>query len=225
MALIAVPDVIPIFPLPQIVPLPGEVLPLHIFEPRYREMVRDALSSHGMIGMVQILPGHEEEQLYEPPVREVGCACVIAMHRELEDGRFLIWLLGVERFRIEQELDTLTRYRLASIRHETRAQGTENVAPSLSRLTILASLTAFLDDKVEGGEAAVNELVGQLARVDDEPLAAAVAQLLGVSGDRKQDLLEASCMEERFSMVQKELDEILAEKASAAGPPKPRLLN
>ena len=224
MVMVPVPDVIPIFPLPKTVLLPGEVLPLHIFEPRYREMIRDALSSHGIIGMVQILPGHEQEQPLNPPVREIGCACVIARHSEFEDGRFLIWLLGVERFHITQELDTLTQYRLVSIRHDAEVRGAEDSAPSLARLTVLASLTVFLDDKVEGGEAAVNELVSQLAQVEDEPLTAAVAQLLGVTGDRKQDLLEASCIAERFAMVQKELDEALAQMASA-GQFKPRLLH
>lgn len=219
-----VPDVIPIFPLPHIVPIPGEVLPLHIFEPRYREMVRDALLSNGIIGMIQILPGHEAEQLLDPPVREVGCACVIAKHSEFEDGRFLIWLVGVERFRIARELDTLTRYRLASICHEAESQSERQSAPSLARLTVLASLTAFLDGRMEGGETAVNELVRQLAKVDDEALAAVAAQLLGISGDRKQGLLEASSIEDRFSMVQGELDGALSERITL-GKAWPRLLN
>ena len=219
-----VPDVIPIFPLPHIVPIPGEVLPLHIFEPRCREMVRDALLSNGIIGMIQILPGHEGEQLFDPPVREVGCACVIAKHSEFEDGRFLIWLVGVERFRIEQELDTLTRYRLASICHESGSQSQVRPAPSRARLTLLASLTAYLDGRMDGGETAVNELVHQFAKVDDGALAAVAAQLLGISGDRKQGLLEASSIEDRFSMVQGELDEALAERKTL-GEAWPRLVN
>ena len=58
---VMMPDVLPIFPLPRTVLLPGEVLPLHIFEPRYRDMVRDALGGHRVIGMVQLEPGHEGE--------------------------------------------------------------------------------------------------------------------------------------------------------------------
>lgn len=221
---VRVPHVIPIFPLPNIVPIPGEILPLHIFEPRYREMVRDALSGDGIIGMIQILPGHEAEQLSDPPVREVGCACVIAKHSEFEDGRFLVWLVGLERFRIERELDTLTRYRLASVCHEAETARGARSAPSLVRLTLLASLAAFLDGKIEGGETAVNDWMGQLAKVDDDALAAVAAQLLGLSGDRKQSLLEAFSIEDRFSIIQGELDGALAEM-KAIGETWPRLLN
>jgi Lon protease-like protein len=169
-------------------------------------MVRDTLDSHRIIGMVQILPGHEEEQLFSPPVREVGCAGVIARHSELEDGRFLIWLLGVERFRIRQELRTLTRYRLASIRHESAPSASKPDGLTLKRLTLLASMTVLLDGRMEGGEEAVNGLVRQLGRVEDEPLAAAAAQILGLSGEVKQRLLEAGGPEERFDLLRMEFD-------------------
>ncbi len=206
MAAVPVPDVIPIFPLPQTVLLPGEVLPLHIFEARYTEMVRDALASHHIIGMVQILPGHEKEQPFNPPVRDVGCAGVIARHTETEDGRFLIWLVGVERFHISQELETVTRYRLASIRHDGAEGETARQGLSLRRLNLLASLTAFLDGKMEGGEDAVSDLMRQMGQVGDEALAAAAAQVLGVTAERKQRLLEVQSIEERFDLLQRELD-------------------
>jgi uncharacterized protein len=221
---VPVPDIIPIFPLPETVLLPGEVLPLHIFEPRYREMVRDALGGHRIIGMVQILPGHEGEQLFNPPVREVGCAGVIARHHEMEDGRFLIWLLGVERFRIRHELSTLTSYRLASILHESSSRPGADAGLTLKRLTLLASLTDLLDRRVEGGEAAVNDLVSQLGKVDDEPLAAAAAQILGLSGEEKQRLLEAQGTEERFDLLRGELETALVQ-AEEALPFRPRPLH
>jgi uncharacterized protein len=224
MALVAVPDIIPIFPLPETVLLPGEVLPLHIFEPRYREMVRDALGGHRIIGMVQILPGHEGEQPFNPPVREVGCAGVIARHQEMEDGRFLIWLLGVERFRIRHELATLTRYRLVSIRHESSSRTGADETLTLKRLTILASLTSLLDRRVEGGEQTVNDLVRELGKVDDEPLAAATAQILGLSGEEKQRLLEAAGTEERFDILRDGLETAL-ERAAEPLPFPPRLLH
>ncbi len=206
MNLVPVPDVIPIFPLPKTVLLPGEVLPLHVFEPRYRQMVRDALDSHGIIGMVQILPGHEREQPFDPPVHDVGCAGVIARHREMEDGRFLIWLIGVERFRITGELRTLTQYRVVSIAHEGSPEQEPHPGLGEQRLHLLASLTAYMDGKVEGGEIVVNDLARQLAQVGDEPLAAATAQIMGLMGERKQQLLEASDLEERYRVLQGELD-------------------
>jgi uncharacterized protein len=224
MALVPVPDIIPLFPLPETVLLPGEVLPLHIFEPRYREMVRDALGGHRIIGMVQILPGHEGDQLLNPPVREVGCAGVIARHAEMEDGRFLIWLLGVERFRIRHELSTLTRYRLASIRHESSSRAGAGESLTRKRLTLLASLTDLLDRRVGGSEEEVNDLVRELGKVDDEPLAAATAQILGISGEEKQRLLEAQGTEERFDLLKGELETAL-ERAEEALPFRPKLLH
>ena len=93
---VLVPDTIPLFPLPRTVLLPGELLPLHVFEERYRAMVREAVVGHRVIGIVAVAPGHEEEHLDAPPLEEVGCVGFVAQHRELDDGRFLIWLVGLE---------------------------------------------------------------------------------------------------------------------------------
>jgi len=161
--------------------------------------------------MVQILPGHEGEQPFAPPVCEVGCAGVIARHREMEDGRFLIWLLGVERFRITGELQTLTQYRVVSIAHESPPEQEPRPGLGEQRLHLLATLTVYMDGNVEGGEAVVNDLARQLAQVGDEPLAAATAQIMGLAGERKQRLLEASDLEERFRVLQRELDLAVAE--------------
>ena len=97
------PDWIPIFPLPSVVFFPGVDLPLHIFEPRYREMTEAALEGDRRIGMVTVQPGHVAEMAGDPPVFEVGCAGRITEHRRHDDGRFDIVLIGEERFRIEDE--------------------------------------------------------------------------------------------------------------------------
>ena len=93
-------DLLPLFPLPNVVLFPNVFLPLHIFEPRYREMVADALASDRMIGMVLLRPGWERDYEGRPPVYPIGCSGVITHVERLADGRYNIVLRGVERFRI-----------------------------------------------------------------------------------------------------------------------------
>jgi Lon protease-like protein len=108
------PPTIPIFPLPNAVLFPNVFLPLHIFEPRYRAMVRDALAADRIIGMVLLQPGFEANYEGRPRVFPVGCAGVITHSEPLPDGRFNIVLRGLEKFRIVGE-DTSQPYRLANI--------------------------------------------------------------------------------------------------------------
>ncbi|MBI2187106.1 MAG: LON peptidase substrate-binding domain-containing protein [Acidobacteria bacterium] len=108
------PGTIPIFPLPNVVLFPNVFLPLHIFEPRYRAMVADALEGDRIIGMVLLQPGYEANYDGRPPVFSVGCAGVITHAEALGDGRYDIVLRGLERFRITGE-DHVKAYRLAHI--------------------------------------------------------------------------------------------------------------
>lgn len=108
------PPTIPIFPLPNVVLFPNVCLPLHIFEPRYREMVKDALASDRIIGMVLLQPGFEANYEGRPRVYPVGCAGVITHSEPLPDGRFNIVLRGLEKFRMVGE-DESRPYRLAHI--------------------------------------------------------------------------------------------------------------
>jgi hypothetical protein len=91
---------LPIFPLPDVVLFPGALLPLHVFEPRYRELTRRALEGEGLIAMALLEPGHEEEYFGNPPIRPVVGVGRIVDHRRLEDGRYTLVLLGVARARI-----------------------------------------------------------------------------------------------------------------------------
>src|SRR5690349_21911407 len=84
------PPTIPIFPLPNVVLFPNVFLPLHIFESRYREMVKDALASDRIIGMVLLQPGYEANYEGRPRVYPVGCAGVITHSEPLPDGRLHI---------------------------------------------------------------------------------------------------------------------------------------
>ncbi len=100
---IALCETLPIFPLPGVLLLPRGQLPLNIFEPRYLAMTRDALAGDRLIGMVQ--PSDPHQPLSgSPPVYPTGCAGRITSFSETEDGRFLITLTGLCRFRISEEL-------------------------------------------------------------------------------------------------------------------------
>jgi Lon protease-like protein len=109
---------IPLFPLPNVTLFPATQLPLHIFEPRYRAMVTDALESERLIGMVMLRPGWESQYEATPRVYTVGCAGFITHADRLPDGRYNIILRGMEKFRIVQERIARTgaeRYRIAQI--------------------------------------------------------------------------------------------------------------
>jgi uncharacterized protein len=108
------PPTIPIFPLPSVVLFPNVFLPLHIFEPRYREMVTDALAGDRMIGMVLMRPGWEGQYEGRPPVYSVGCAGLITFSEQHPDGRYNIVLRGLEKFRILDE-DHSRSYRVARV--------------------------------------------------------------------------------------------------------------
>lgn len=102
------PDTIPIFPLPGAIVMPGNELPLNIFEPRYLNMVSDALSTHHMIGMIQPDPAARDENgLYQ-----TGCAGRITQYRETNDGCIQMVLSGVCRYDLGEELPTTRGYRL-----------------------------------------------------------------------------------------------------------------
>jgi Lon protease-like protein len=195
---IQVPDVIPIFPLSDTVLMPGEVLPLHIFEERYRAMVRDALATHRVIGMVQALPAAAADDVGLAQVREVGCIGFIAQHQELQDGRFLMWLLGLERFQIDQELSSSTDYRQVRVHYtpvEVSALQLAGIQP------LRQELRTMLPRLVDAEQSTQAMLARQMEEVTDTQLIALACQILELGADRKQEILEAASQTDRFLMV------------------------
>jgi uncharacterized protein len=102
-ALVSIPQVVPLFPLPNVVLFPKVTLPLHVFEPRYKKMVADALAGHQTIGMTLLRPGWESDYQGRPPLYGSGCAGRIEKWEELDGGRYNILLRGLTRFRILEE--------------------------------------------------------------------------------------------------------------------------
>jgi Lon protease-like protein len=112
------PSEIPLFALPNVVLFPAALLPLHIFEPRYRAMVSDALDGERLIGMVMLRPGWKPHDEGTPDVYSIGCAGFITHADRLPDGRYNIMLRGLEKFRIAQERQAregAEMYRVAQI--------------------------------------------------------------------------------------------------------------
>lgn len=110
----ALPAEVPLFPLPEVVLFPGSTRPLLIYEPRYREMVADALQGNRIIGMVLLRPGFEKDYDGRPPIYATGCAGKIDDYQKLPDGRYAILVRGLTTFRIVSE-DQRKPYRLARV--------------------------------------------------------------------------------------------------------------
>lgn len=108
------PNIIPLFPLPNFVLFPGLNVPLHIFEPRYREMVSDVAQADGIIGMMMLKGDWERDYYAYPDIFAIGCAGKIAALSKLPDGRFNLVLQGLSEFRVVREIRQRS-YRLAEV--------------------------------------------------------------------------------------------------------------
>ena len=104
-----------LFPLPNLVLYPHVMQPLHIFEERYREMLEDALAGDGLIAMAVLEPGWEDDYDSRPPVATYACLGKVVAHHRLEDGRYNVLLLGVQRVRIVEELEPIRSFRQARV--------------------------------------------------------------------------------------------------------------
>jgi Lon protease-like protein len=196
--MVNIPNQIPVFPLANVVLLPGEILPLHIFEPRYRAMVCDALNGHRVIGMVEYAADHRSSTQEPLPVREVGCAGYIADHRKLPDGRYLLWLLGLERFTIAEELPVETLYRQFRVTYTPIHESAESLA---GLQAVRQELRRILPRLVELDEADRSALREQMVEIGDAQLIALACQILELPGERKRRLLEADNQTDRFMFV------------------------
>jgi uncharacterized protein len=174
------PQEIPLFPLPDVVLFPGVSRPLLIFEPRYREMVADALKGTRIIGMVLLRPGFEKDYEGRPPVYDVGCAGEIQEYEELPDGRYVILLRGLTTFRVVSE-DRSKPYRLARVESVPELLRDEELGPlSTLRERLAQLLYRVLPLGVDGPDPGL----------DDAEFVNITAQTLSMPEAARQDLLE-----------------------------------
>lgn len=171
------PPVIPIFPLEMTMLFPGVSRPLHIFEPRYRAMVAEALKGDRIIGMTTLKPGYEADYAGRPPIYEIGCAGVITDVEELSGGRFNIVLRGLVKFHVTGEDDSRA-YRLARVGAIPEvADDAQKAALRKQRQRLEALVTKGSDSKVS-------------PETTDEELVNMLAQYLPMSHAQRQTLLE-----------------------------------
>ncbi len=208
------PPIIPVFPLPGALLLPRGQMPLNIFEPRYLAMIDDALrDGHRLIGMIQP-DARQRAPADKPPLYKVGCAGRITQLAETGDGRYLIQLTGVARFRIEEEMKVATPYRqcrvtFAPFADDFIARKGEN---QVDRDALLAALREFLkanDMKVdwEGVDKAPNEV-----------LVNALSMMSPYGSAEKQALLEAPDLKTRAEMLVAITEIELAKKNTPSEP-------
>lgn len=194
---IEMPGVIPVFPLPGALLLPRGQMPLNIFEPRYLAMVDDALrDGHRLIGMIQPDVAHAGST-HKPSLYKIGCVGRITQLAESGDGRYLIELTGVARFRIEEELKVATPYRqcrvtFAPFADDFVARKGEN---AVDRAALLAALTDFLK---------ANDLKADwegIERAPNEALVNALSMMSPYGTAEKQALLEAPDLKTRAEVL------------------------
>ena len=180
-----------VFPLPGAILFPGLHLPLHIFEPRYRAMVSDAMARDRRIGMIQpSAPAHDGQK---PPLYDLGCVGRIAEVEALDDGRYNLILEGVALFRVVRELEVTTAFR------QVEAEllfVTEDETLSLGRRASLEGEAREFAD--QAGYAVDWDQVGKL---DDQSLVNGIAQIAPFDAAAKQALIEAPDIEERAELL------------------------
>jgi Lon protease-like protein len=182
---------VPLFPLPGAILFPRSQLPLHIFEARYRDMVRDAIDGPGRIGMIQPLDLDRDPA----PLYPVGCVGDIVGIEELDDGRFNIVLLGANRFRLIGEAESETAYRCAHVDLDA-FDDSEPDPLSLSERAEVEREARRLGDAMG---LAVDWTA--VARLDDEMLVNAICQVAPFDVGAKQALLEQPGLDERADLL------------------------
>ena len=180
---------IPIFPLSGAILFPRSQLPLHIFEPRYREMVRDVMEGPGRIGMIQPVAGDEYH------LHKIGCIGEVVGIEELEDGRFNIVLHGASRFRLIGEADLGTAYRHADV--EPDAADDADPPP----LGLVARAEVEREARRLGDALGLSVDWQAVGRLDDEMLVNAIAQVAPFDVGAKQALLESATLAERADLL------------------------
>jgi len=196
---VVLPDILPIFPLTGVLLLPRGRLPLNIFEPRYKAMIEDALGGERLIGMIQ---PHEPQRdnigegPLNPPLYPVGCAGRLTQFSETDDGRYLVTLTGVSRFRIREELPLLSGYRRVvpdwrPFAHDREGSG----EAGFDRERLIRGLKSYFSQRQISADW---EAIG---KAPGEYLVTSLAMACPFAPSEKQALLEAADPGERARLL------------------------
>jgi Lon protease-like protein len=191
------PEILPVFPLAGALLLPRGQMPLNIFEPRYLEMIDDSLrDGHRLVGMIQPDPAHPGSE-DKPNLFKIGCVGRITQLAETGDGRYVLQLTGIARFRVEDELKVATGYRQCRVSYVAFANDfiARKGEDDVDRKALLDALSAFLKANNlktdwDGIESAPNEA-----------LVNAFAMMSSYGTAEKQALLEAPDLKSRAEML------------------------
>ena len=200
-----------VFPLPPAVLFPGVAMPLHIFEPRYRDMVRDALAADGVFALAGVEPGDAVDAEGRPALRPVACAGVIQWHESLPGGRFNLVLEGRMRVRI------LSEHPQAGLYREVAAEPLEDPAdgPLPAETPVrqgLLELAGLLPRE------AAEVLIHEGAQARGGALADVVAAAVVADAERRRELLEELSPRVRLEAVMEDLSEVLAQLRTRSRP-------
>lgn len=209
-------EALPIFPLPNCVLLPGGLLPLHVFEPRYRALTRDALAGDRLMAIARLRPGHEAAYFDRPPVHAHAGLGRILCADELPDGRFHILLRGIGRVAIDSELPSDRAYRRVKARllEDHTSARPDRMQSSYLQLRMLCDRLA---DVLDEGGPQLRELVRA------QSCAAACADVLTAAlvtdADDRQALLETLDPADRLDRAIAHVARTLCELAPCSGTP------
>lgn len=184
------PETLPVFPLPGALLLPRSRLPLHLFEPRYLQMFEDTLKTpQRLIGMVQPCPGPDKSE----GLHMIGCAGRVTQFSETDDGRYLITLSGISRYRIMDEIEGFTPYRRMNVSWDgfSRDMGKAEGDRGFERGAFMQLLERYFSARdLSTDWETLNE-------ADDELLINSLSMLLDFEPEDKQALLEAPSLTTR----------------------------
>src|SRR6516165_12251220 len=206
----ALPSILPIFPLTGVLLLPRGRLPLNIFEPRYLAMTRDALAGERLIGMVQ--PSDPRVAADNPSVYATGCAGRVTSFSETDDGRFLITLTGISRFRIREELPLLEGYRRVVPEWADFARDLEaDENAGFDRDRLIRGLKGFFQHHQISAD------WDAIASTPVDRLVTSIAMMCPFEPSEKQALLEASDLDDRARLLTAIVEMAVLNRSSDGG--------
>jgi Lon protease-like protein len=207
----SLPQLLPVFPLRGVLLLPGTTMPLHVFEPRYLELLNDVISGERVIGIIQ--PERSEEAVESPAgrdvkLRKVGCVGRVTAFQELDDGRLYITISGIARFTVEGEVDNGKAYRTCRVRYTDFPMdfGTDTTAEQIERDSLFRVLKSFFDFHHMSVD------WNSIGNAQSEQVVNVLAVVAPFGPEEKQALLEAASLKARADVL-----EALAEMAVASG--------
>ena len=190
------PNKIPVFPLSNFIIFPKTTVPLNIFEPRYIDMINDSMKSNKLIGMIQ--PKTSNIKQIKPELHEVGCLGKITSFRETEDGRFLIDVKGVIRFKKTTELNTENKYRVLEVNFKDFYKDLEDKNENL-KFSDLELIFKDLKSLFEKRGFIINWKALEKQSLDETINALAMASPFSL--EEKQVLLEAKNLDNRKEKI------------------------